>query len=1009
MKKEKKVLSKIVLTLAIMLVTIAAGTIELKAAEVSYIGEASKEGGTTMGSRTLNSSGVAVVPEDTGNLPGADSDYVFDQEKRMDNGEVVHLGDIEVVYEDGTPVEDGIVFNLFNMTVMRNESVLYTTKDGKLTGVEMIAGKEYKLGFDVANEFWHSHEVVGAYNSKKLIRLYARYEGQAPLYYDYFEGIDGEELAVPKIVIRRLGEGETAVQTRPTSCITSLIVSDNGYYADAGAPFRIVCKDNNKGKTVISDEGALTFTADANLHYEIVLAENPTYKMKEKVEFIIQMDSRGIYWMIYEGGDIENAADRLTYIEVERIDGKTDVYEGKTPIGDTDCGGSGDGAGEGSGSECTPQEYAFIYDTTKVTLSGMNVYQASEGTNYVENAQPLTKPIKFKFYNCSTQTFETTVTSENGVLPDVELYKDHRYIVYMEDSEYFAPNYYITLDKSGKQPLCTKCYGRENGFYLYPRKETVENPADTNRVPITLPVQIKQGTDMVLVPNIKVKLVSPFETVEATSDEKGYICVNLIEDINYVVVVEDDEYSAESFPMTIKDKSEYGAGKYPYDHTSCGGVNGIYLCEKGTEHNNDTTIVCPSKATSVTGMNFRGGRYVLLGRILDDVVVDELKGKKYDVLDVDVINMYRAELSRLAAGEFEITRTIENNRIVEAVYYIDADGNLQPVEFTQNEDKLTYKMNSLSIYNNVILYSAKCEITDEYPGNHTYDWKVGKKATSSKSGYKYGTCQDCGHKTGKITINKISKQELSYTKVVANGEQQIPEVIIKDSKNNLLVEGVDYEVKPTTKGVEVGRFKMSVKYMGDYSGSKTLYYTIVPKAPETVTAELYGHDDVKVRWEKSENANGYYVYYKKATSSKFSLLGRTTKTSYKKSGLTDGAAYEFQVIPYYKSSSGTRYKSLDVAETSVVTLKKVNKPTVAANEAGGVVVEWTTIEGATGYQISQATSSKKTKIAEPVEISEGKAILEAPEGKTRYYKVRAYKEVDGKKIYAPWSSVKSFK
>ena len=36
-------------------------------------------------------------------------------------------------------------------------------------------------------------------------------------------------------------------------------------------------------------------------------------------------------------------------------------------------------------------------------------------------------------------------------------------------------------------------------------------------------------------------------------------------------------------------------------------------------------------------------------------------------------------------------------------------------------------------------------------------------------------------------------------------------------------------------------------------------------------------------------------------------------------------------------------------------------------------------------------------------------VIAATKGKTYYYKVRAYKVVDGKKVYGPWSDVKSFK
>ena len=299
---------------------------------------------------------------------------------------------------------------------------------------------------------------------------------------------------------------------------------------------------------------------------------------------------------------------------------------------------------------------------------------------------------------------------------------------------------------------------------------------------------------------------------------------------------------------------------------------------------------------------------------------------------------------------------------------------------------------------------------------HDYKWKVSKKATSSASGYKYGTCNVCGTKTKKTTIYKISKQELSFTKVVVNGEQQIPEVIIKDSKGKVLVEDVDYTLTPTTGGVEVGRYKMSIKYKGDYSGSKSLYFTVLPKAPASVSAELStasstsGYDDVKLTWEKAENASGYRVYYKKASSKTWTYASSTTKNYYTKKNLSDGYEYEFKVVSYYKTkSSTTKYYDADqYVKTSAYTLKKVLKPTVVAN-GENVEVNWTEIEGATGYQISQYSSSKKTKIVEPIEISEGKAILEAPAGKTRYYKVRAYREVNGKMIYAPWSLVKSYK
>lgn len=605
----------------------------------------------------------------------------FDEEDPVEPGKTLHIADIPVVYEDGTPVEDGMKFDVFDMGKLfsKQDPEHYYVRDGKLSGIKMRALVQHKIGFDVSNENWKKYEVVGAPDSVKLLRIYAKYENELPLYYDYDEGINAPEEKITKIVVKKLADGDEAVQTRPTSCIMNLLISDGGYQAEGGLPFHLVRVDNGKKKTVYSEDGELTLIANANVEYRLELGENPTYKLETPIEFSCRLDKQGKYQAVRKGGDVNNSEDYITcsYIELTRIDGEK-------PGGDQVEGGQDE------------SRFDHVYVDNAVTLKGMKVREVKEDGQETS----LDKKIKFKFYNATTQTIEKIVYSENGMLPDVEMKKGQNYIVFAEDVEYEMDNRYILLKNSGEKPICYKCGQREDEFYLTKRSEVVDEK-DVNRVAVELPVFFEDGSHPTR--PIKFKFVSPLETVEAVSGADGMVNVGFLEDNNYMVLVEDKEYSIESFPIAIKDKSEYGAQKYPFNHFTCGSMSGLFLVAKGSEHNNDTVLVSADKKTTLTGLNFRGGDFHLNVRILD-VKIPELQNKDYEVLDIDTINMYRTEISKLAAGNFTITRELPAGKAVKEAYYIDAEGKLQPVEFTQGSGKVSFVMNSVSLYNNVLVY-----------------------------------------------------------------------------------------------------------------------------------------------------------------------------------------------------------------------------------------------------------------------------------------------------------------
>lgn len=152
----------------------------------------------------------------------------------------------------------------------------------------------------------------------------------------------------------------------------------------------------------------------------------------------------------------------------------------------------------------------------------------------------------------------------------------------------------------------------------------------------------------------------------------------------------------------------------------------------------------------------------------------------------------------------------------------------------------------------------------------------------------------------------------------------------------------------------------------------------------------------------------YKVEYKRYGGKWYTIYKGTTATSVKKVNLTDGVRYAFRVTPYV-TVSGKNYYGKSKSTGYIYTLKKLNRPTVKKSSKYYARVYWNNIPGETGYEIARSKySTKKFVVVKRVSYKYKSARIKTSRYKKYYYKVRAYKTVNGKRIYGPWSSVKSY-
>lgn len=184
-----------------------------------------------------------------------------------------------------------------------------------------------------------------------------------------------------------------------------------------------------------------------------------------------------------------------------------------------------------------------------------------------------------------------------------------------------------------------------------------------------------------------------------------------------------------------------------------------------------------------------------------------------------------------------------------------------------------------------------------------------------------------------------------------------------------------------------------------------------------------GKNSVKLSWDKSSDAKGTYKYsvcYRKPNDEDNYLITETTGTSITlnmSSGeskdvvvscLTYDASKGKWTTGVYSSPVTVKLDPNWSGGDSTPTVSKVATPTVAKSSYKSVKVSWKKVSGASGYQVyrSKSKSSGYSKLATTSSTSK---VISANVGQGYYYKVRAYKKVNGKTYYGSFSTPKGYR
>ena len=290
---------------------------------------------------------------------------------------------------------------------------------------------------------------------------------------------------------------------------------------------------------------------------------------------------------------------------------------------------------------------------------------------------------------------------------------------------------------------------------------------------------------------------------------------------------------------------------------------------------------------------------------------------------------------------------------------------------------------------------------------HTYTNKV-TKATLTADGKITPTCSVCGAKKTATVIAKASGITISATKFVYNGKVQKPTLTVKDSNGKAFATSNYTATWSNASSKAVGSYTVKVVLKGNYSGTKTLTYTIVPKVVTGVKNAKAEKTAITLSWTSSVGAK-YYDVYGSTDGKTFKKVG-TASTNSLKVTKVNGTALAAGKTYYFKVRALDSTKKLIGSFSSVLKTGTLTvAPTISkltSTKSKQATVTWGKVTGAKSYTIYTSTDGKTFKAYKSGVTATSLSITKLTGGKKIYVKILAVNAYGAKSAFSAVKNVK---